>query len=129
MVALFSSSPFFMGILTLNLIVLFAWFIYYVIAHPAKSKDRLEGSLGVSNLTSIGLFALVVGILHQLIAWYSMITAIEEAADINAEIVITAIKSSMVPLIYGVSIFLVSLVLLGISKLALKRFPQSCRVS
>ncbi|MEZ4839984.1 MAG: hypothetical protein R2821_00290 [Flavobacteriaceae bacterium] len=110
MKALFSSSPIFMGILTLLLTVLIVWFIYISISYNKPAKNNESNRNKIKYLKSIGLFALVIGVLHQLIAWYNIIYEIEQAADINAAIVITALKTTMVPLIYGVLIYLLSLI-------------------
>lgn len=115
-----SSSPVFMGILTLVLIVMVAWFIYNSIISSKNTKDNTTHFGIVKNVTSIGLFALVIGVLHQLIAWYTIIADIEQAGDITPGIVISAIKTSVIPLIYAVSIFLLSLIFWMVSKFLLK---------
>ena len=76
-----------MGILTIVLIILFAWFIYHCIP-IFKSTKKVDTSLinKLKHVTSIGLFALVVGVFHQLVSWYFILFEIEQAGDINPEI-------------------------------------------
>ncbi len=102
----------FISILTLTLIILFVWAIYHGLPVlrkqtnlPSKSKFKIK------HLKSIGLFALIMGVLHQLMSLYSIYSAIEEAADINMNIVLSALRTSMIPLIYGLIIYLISLLL------------------
>lgn len=120
MKTLFFTNPLFMGILTLVLIILVAWFIYNIISINKPEKNKKSGIGKLKYLNSIGLLALVIGTLHQLISWYSIIHAIEEAGDITKGIVLTALKGSMIPLIYGLSIFLLALILWLISNLLVK---------
>lgn len=112
----FSSNPIFMGILTLVLTILLVWCFYnlsLVLRNLSYDSELMQSKL--KHLTSIGLFALIIGILDQLISLYSIISAIEEAGDINPGIVISALKVSMVPLIYGVGIYLLSFILRMVS--------------
>ncbi len=117
MKTLISSNPFFMGIITLILLVLLAWFVYHSISIKKAGKNKEQGIGKLKFLNSIGLLALVLGTLHQLISWYSIIHAIEEAGDITFNIILTALGNSMVPLIYGLSIYLLALILWLISNL------------
>ena len=111
----------FLSILTLALITLFVWAIYHGLPILRKQTDLLlNAKFKIKHLKSIGLFALIVGVLHQLISLYSIYSAIEEAADINMNIVLSALKTSMIPLIYGLIIYLISLLLWIIMDLSLK---------
>jgi len=125
MKTLISSNPFFMGIITLILLVLLAWFVYHSISIKKAGKNKEQGIGKLKFLNSIGLLALVLGTLHQLISWYSIIHAIEEAGDITFNIVLTALGNSMVPLIYGLSIYLLALILWLISNLLFNQKQQS----
>ena len=125
MKTLISSNPFFMGIITLVLLVLLAWFVYYSISIKKAEKNKEQGIGKLKFLNSIGLLALVLGTLHQLISWYSIIHAIEEAGDISFNIILTALGNSMGPLIYGLSIYLLALILWLISNLLFNQKQQS----
>lgn len=111
----------FLSILTLALITLFVWAIYHGLPVLRKQTDLLpKAKAKIKHLKSIGLFALIMGVLHQLTSLYSIYSAIEEAADINMNIVLNALKISMIPLIYGLIIYLISLLLWIIMDLSLK---------
>ncbi len=111
----------FMGILSLVLIILLGWAIYQslpVFKNQSSKYNSLKRK--IKHLKSIGLFALILGILHQLINLYSIMTAIEEAGDINANIVLSALKTSMIPMLYGIFIYLLSIILWVIFDLFIK---------
>ena len=111
----------FLSILTLALITLIVWAIYYGLPIVRKQTDLLpKAKAKIKHLKSIGLFALIMGVLQQLTSLYSIYSAIEEAADINMSIVLSALKISMIPLIYGLIIYLISLIIWVIMDLSLK---------
>ena len=111
----------FLSILTLTLITLIVWAIYYGLPVVRKQTYLLpKAKAKIKHLKSIGLFALIMGVLHQLTSLYSIYSAIEEAADINMSIVLSALKISMIPLIYGLIIYLISLLIWVIMDLSLK---------
>ena len=60
---------------------------------------------------SIGLFAMITGILGQLIGFYQAFSAIEKAGDISPSLVYGGIKVSMISTLYGISIYLISLMI------------------
>ena len=110
-----------LSILTLTLITLIVWAIYYGIPVFRKQVDLLpKAKAKIKHIKSIGLFALIMGVLHQLTSLYSIYSAIEKAADINMSIVLNALKTSMIPLIYGLIIYLISLLIWVIMDLSLK---------
>ncbi len=99
-------------ILTLVLVILFVWAIFHSILLFKKEGESVHKIRNkIKYLKSIGLFALVIGVLDQLIGLYSIFSAIEEAGDINARIVFQAIKTSMTPLLYAIFIYLSSLII------------------
>lgn len=109
---LFSDSIFTISILTLILIILIAWSIYHglpIIKNQRESFHKLRDR--INYLKSIGLFALIIGVFDQLIGLYSIFSAIEEAADINARIVFQSLKTSMVPLLYAIFIYVSSIII------------------
>ncbi|RLD64408.1 MAG: hypothetical protein DRI95_10660 [Bacteroidetes bacterium] len=100
------------SILTFVLIILFAWAIFHsfpLFKNQKKSYNRSRDK--IKYLKSIGLFALVYGVLDQLIGLYSIFFAIEKAGDINARIVFQALKTSMIPLLYAIFIYLSSILM------------------
>ena len=111
----------FMGILSLVLIGLVVWAIFNGIPIFLNQQEKFNVVKSkIGHLKSIGLFAMVMGILHQLISLYSIMTAIEEAGDINANIVLSAIKTSMIPMLFGILIYLSSLIIWVFLDLVLK---------
>ena len=124
---LFSGSPVFMGILTLVLTILLVWCFYNLsLLFKSQGNDLEMLSRKFKLLTSIGLFALIIGVLDQLLSLYSIISAIEQAGDINPGIVLSALKTSVIPLIFGVCTYLLSFILrlVTLSILNARKVPQ-----
>lgn len=102
----------FMSILSVLLVIMVAWYIYNFlgIANPQKrNKEKLLQNMKYGR--SIGLFAMITGILGQLIGIYAAFSAIERAADISPAIVFGGIKVSMITTLYGILIYLFSILL------------------
>lgn len=100
------------SILTLVLIILIAWAIFHsLLLFKNQRKSFHKSRDNIKYLKSIGLFALVIGVLDQLIGLYTIFSNIEEAGDINPRIVFEALKTSMVPLLYAIFIYLSSIII------------------
>lgn len=107
----YMGGPLFMSILSILLIAVVAWTVYYFYL---GSSDRMVGEKVLRKLNygkSIGLFAFVTGILGQLIGLYSAFTYIQKVAAISPAMVFGGIKVSMITTLYGFFIYLISLVL------------------
>ncbi len=105
-------GPLFMGTLTAILIVMVAWAVYHII--PVLTRKEINFSRAKSKLkhiTTIGKFGLVTGIFGQLIGLYQAFAAIEEAGDISPSLMMGGFKVSMITTLYGIFIFLLSLIL------------------
>ena len=105
----YQGGPLFMGILTILLfivIVLSVYFLYLIIRKEYKSLDLTLKKLKFIKTT--GIYALVTGILGQLIGLYSAFTQIEAAREISPVILAGGLKISMITTIYGMIIFLIS---------------------
>ena len=87
--------------------VLVATFRYWSKSDSGKKDHDL--------IKSIGLLALVVGILGQLIGLFSAFQAIEEAGSVSSGIVAGGLKISSITTMYGLTIYAISLVLWMIS--------------
>ena len=101
-----------MGILTILLfivIVLSVYFFYLIIRKEYKSLDLTIKKLKFIKTT--GIFALVTGILGQLIGLYSAFTYIEAAREISPAVLTGGLRISMITTIYGMIIFLISYLL------------------
>ncbi len=108
----FMGGPGFMGILTILLIIMAAWIIYHFIRIYVKKQIDPETALRKLNYgRAIGLFALITGILGQLIGLYQAFSAIQRAGDISPYLVYGGIKVSMISTLYGIFIYLLSLLL------------------
>lgn len=101
-----------MGILTLVLICMVAWATYHTIPVLAgkdislsKTKSKLK------HIKTIGSFAAVCGILGQLIGLFQAFSIIEEHGDISQSLLAGGLKVSTIPTIYGILIFLFSILL------------------
>ncbi len=109
----FMGGPLFMSILTLLLLCLVSWVIYhlsiYIKAPGAEKAERALEKLSYSR--SIGLFALVTGILGQLLGFYDAFAAMETAPDISPAMLFGGIKISMISTLYGMIIYLLSILL------------------
>ena len=108
----YMGGPFFMGILTMVLIVMVAWTIYHILPvllnkeiHLVKKTSKLK------HIKTIGTFGLVTGILGQLIGLSAAFDAIERAGEVAGGILAGGLKVSTISTMYGVVIFLLSLLL------------------
>jgi len=99
----------FMSILTLLFIgVLIATTRYWI-----KKEANLND---LALIKSIGLLAMVIGILGQLIGLFSAFQAIEQMGSVAPAILAGGIKVSMITTMYGMIIYAVSLILWMASK-------------
>ncbi|MDB4582611.1 MotA/TolQ/ExbB proton channel family protein [Draconibacterium sp.] len=108
----YMGGPLFMGILTGLLIVLVAWAVFHFFPvfikkeiNSAKTKARLK------QFKTIGTFALIVGILGQLIGLYGAFSAIEEMGGGSPAMLMGGLKVSMITTFYGIFIYLFSLLI------------------
>jgi hypothetical protein len=112
----YQGGPLFMGILTILLIITVAWFIYqFVISYHSKKINQEKLLRLFSYGKSMGLFALSIGILGQMVGLTAMFLAIEDALQRGEEVipalVFGGIKVTMITTIYGMLIFIFSLML------------------
>jgi len=122
----FMGGPHFMAILTLFLIITTAWFIYhFTISYHAKimNREKILRLLGYGK--SLGLFSLIIGITGQMIGLSAMFSTIEEALlsgkDIVPELVYGGIRVTMIVTIYGMLIYLFSLLLWFVATMLIER--------
>jgi len=112
----FMGGPGFMGVLTLLLVVTTAWIIYhFIMGYNSKQTNQEKLLRKIEYGKSIGLCALVTGILGQLVGFYSMFSAIEAAIQRGEEVipvlVYGGIKVCLIPTLYGIIIYLFSFIL------------------
>ncbi|HYX09930.1 MAG TPA: MotA/TolQ/ExbB proton channel family protein [Bacteroidales bacterium] len=108
----FMGGPLFMSILTLLFIGMVAWAIYQALP-VLRNEELIFGKIKMrlKHIRSIGLFAMITGILGQLIGLYEAFSAIERAGDISPGLVYSGLKVSMITTLYGIFIYLISLIL------------------
>ena len=101
-----------MGILTILFFIILALtvFNFYIIGKK-DFKDILEARKKLIYIKSIGLFAMVTGILHQLIGLFMAFKALELAGDVSLSLLASGLKISLISPIYGIMIFLLSYLL------------------
>lgn len=113
---------FFMGILTLLMIIMIVWIIYYFITGLNSQQINREKTLyRLEYGRSIGLFAMITGIFGQLIGLYYAFSAIEQAGDIAPVLVYGGIKVSMIPTLYGIFIYILSLLLWFVARMIIEK--------
>ncbi|MBS2213617.1 MotA/TolQ/ExbB proton channel family protein [Carboxylicivirga mesophila] len=111
-----TGGPLFMGILTILLVMVTAWIIYhFIVGYTSKQINKTEILRKLSYGKSIGLFALITGLLGQLIGLSAMFSAIEKLLNtggtLTQDMVFYAIKVTMIVTMYGILIYLFTLLL------------------
>ena len=119
-----------MGLLTLLLIITTAWFIYYfILAYRSKQADKERLLRKLSYGKSMGLFTLIIGIFGQLTGLVNMFDAIEGliagGGELKPYMVFGAIKVTMIVTMYGILIYLFSILLWFIASLIIEKKPEN----
>jgi biopolymer transport protein ExbB/TolQ len=94
----------FMSILTIEFLVMAILAGKAVIAKEGSNKDA-------ELMKSFGLLALVTGILGQLIGLYDAFNAIEMMGQVSPALLAGGLKISMITTLYGMVIYLISILL------------------
>lgn len=94
-------GPLFMSILTLQLVA-----IIFIAFRYVSSADKKSSNLDL--IKSVGLFAMISGILAQLIGLFSAFQAIEQAGTVSPAMLAGGLKVSMISTIYGMLIYAIS---------------------
>jgi len=107
----YMGGPLFMGILTFLLVVLLAVSVYFFISIASgKADEKQNFRHRLTYIKGVGLFTMVTGILGQLIGLLEAFKAIEAAGDISPAILAGGLKVSMITTLYGIFIYLFSIV-------------------
>jgi len=125
----FRGGSFFMGLLTLLLIITTAWIIYhFILAYRSKQADKEISLRKLTYGKSLGLFTLTIGILGQFTGLSNMFNAIEaiiaNGTELKPYMVFSAIKVTMICTIYGILIYLFSILLWFIASLIIEKKPE-----
>ncbi len=106
----YSGGPLIMGAITVILIVMIAWAIYHFLPVLTNKETDLAKALSrLKYIKTIGTFGMVSGILGQLIGLYQVFGVLEAVGDLSQSIISGGLKVSLIPSIYGLLIFLLSL--------------------
>lgn len=127
-------GPFFMGLVSILFIITTAWFIYHFVVFYTKKEINLPKTLRkLSYGKTFGLFTLIVGIVGQMIGFLAMFEAIEGAVAKGMEIkpimVYGAIKVTMIVTVYGLLIYLFSLLLWFVSSTIIEKKAEKLSVA
>jgi biopolymer transport protein ExbB/TolQ len=118
-------GPLFMSILSILFFAMAAWYIYHMILIFNPKQVSAETALRrIGYGKSIGLFALITGILGQLIGLYDAFSAIEKAGDISPAMVYGGLKVSMITTLYGITIYLISIIIWGLASILAERLLE-----
>lgn len=101
----------YMGILTGIFIIMVVWAIYHFL--PVYTRNGIvpqNTRAKLKHIKTIGSFALVFGIFSQLLGIYQAFGIIEQVGDISPKLFMSGLKISMITTIYGMIIFMISLV-------------------
>lgn len=105
-------GPLFMGILTVVLIAMIAWTIYHFLPVLLNKEINVAQTASkLKHIKTIGTFGVVTGILGQLVGLFAAFDAIEQAGEVAQGLLAGGLKVSTITTIYGVLIFLFSLLL------------------
>ena len=108
----YKGGPLYMGILTVIFIIMVVWAVYQFLPVLLKKDfDCNKTRARLKHIKTIGTFALVFGIVGQLIGLYQIFNAIEEMGGVSSALLMGGLKVSMITTFYGILIFLISLIL------------------
>ncbi len=118
----YQGGPGFMGLLSILLVIMVAWIIYhFIVAYSGKSPNLETALRKLKYARAVGLFALVTGFLGQLIGLSMALKFIAEAGGISPGVLASGLRVSMICPMYGILIYLISLLLWFIASNILER--------
>ncbi len=122
----YRGGPHFMSILTILLIITTAWIIYhFIIAYNSKQENCTVFLRKLGYGKTIGLFALVTGVMGQMIGFSAMFSTIEDAIGAGGYVmparIYGGIKVTMIVTIYGCFIYLFSLLLWLVASILIEK--------
>ncbi|MCD6090898.1 MAG: MotA/TolQ/ExbB proton channel family protein [Bacteroidales bacterium] len=108
----FTGGTLFMSVLTILLVIMVAWMIYHLSKYIyAKQASKEKALRKAEQGRSIGLFALIFGIMGQLIGIYGAFSSIVETTTISPALIYSGLKVSMITTMYGLVIYLIAIIL------------------
>lgn len=118
----FKGGPVFMGILTVILLmILIISGISFIVVYTRKINNSEETLRKINRIRAAGLFALIIGILGQLIGLFSAFRAIKLGeVEASLSLFTEGFRISMITSIYGVLIFSFSMLIWFVLKKLVK---------
>jgi biopolymer transport protein ExbB/TolQ len=108
----YMGGPLFMGILTLLLFFILGLSVFNLFLVLKKEYKELPAfKKKLKYIRNLGLLAIIIGFLGQMIGLFDAFNAIEAAGDISTSILAGGLKVSMVTPIWGTLIYLISYIL------------------
>jgi len=119
-------GSFFMWVLTILLIITIAWIIYhFILAYYIKQKDNAVFLRKLAYGKSMGLFALVTGVLGQMFGFSTFFMILEEgmvkSIDYAPSLIFGGLEVTVIVTIYGSLIYLLSLLLWFVAKTLIEK--------
>lgn len=108
----YMGGPLFMGILTILFLGVLAISVYFIITIASgRATEKKNFRHQLSYVKSAGLFTMITGILGQLIGLLEAFRAIERVGDISPAILAGGLKVSMITTLYGIIVYLLSILI------------------
>lgn len=116
----------FMTTLSIFLVITTSWIIYHFIrAYNSKKTKQVKFLRRLGYGKTMGLFALIVGIIGQMLGLYAMFYIVEDRTKLDLELTpemrMYFIKVTLIVTIYGLLIYLFSLLLSFITSTVIKK--------
>jgi biopolymer transport protein ExbB/TolQ len=104
-------GPLYMGIQTGILIIMAVWAVYHFLPVLTKKGTELKQTkVKLKHIKTIGSFGFIFGIFSQLLGLYHAFGVIAEASDISTTLMMKGLELSMIPPLFGMIIFMISLI-------------------
>lgn len=104
----YMGGPLVMSVLTIILTIALSFGVWNAV-QLANSKNVTK--FQIELVKSIGLFAMVVGILGQMLGLIGAFEAIEEVGSVSQKLLVGGLKISSITTIYGILIYLLTYLL------------------
>ena len=118
----YMGGPQFMGALTVLFVITTAWIVYHFLRGYYSKQANQEKILKMIEYgKSMGLFTMIVGFLGQMVGFIAMFEAIEQVSNVDPKLVYGGIKVTMICPIYGMLIFLFTLLLWFAASMLIER--------
>ncbi|WP_075601944.1 MotA/TolQ/ExbB proton channel family protein [Saccharicrinis aurantiacus] len=107
----FTGGTLFMSALTIMLLIIIGAGAYMLLLKP---QDKVDEKLSLIKI--FGLIALTIGILGQVIGLHQAFSYLGEVGSVEPKVMYGGIKVSMIPTMYGMVVYVVSLITYSVCK-------------